>query len=275
MRDGFVASIRESNRQAAGSWGRVAGHRARVTELLTSLGGGGGRLCLLGPGRLTDVALAPLLATYRTIDLVDIDPASVDDGLMRQELVGCDAVRRHPALDLTGVLDRLPRLDQGSAAGAGQAGDPLVARLRRDRCWVSGAPFDVTASTGVLTQLLQSVVESALEGEAADEVALALRDKHLADLVALTRTGGSFVLVTDVVSTTSAPYLLTLSPDRLEEAMSDLVAARNFFTGTNPYRICEILGGLAGVRDVTLNAPWLWPVTPDRSHLTCAVVARR
>jgi hypothetical protein len=26
---------------------------------------------------------------------------------------------------------------------------------------------------------------------------------------------------------------------------------------------------------VTLEAPWLWPVTPDRSHLTCAVVARR
>jgi hypothetical protein len=275
VRDAFVASIRESNRQAAASWGRVAGHRARVTELLTSLGGGGGRLCLLGPGQLTDVALAPLLATYRTIDLVDIDPAAVEGGLMRQELVRCDAVGRHPAVDLTGVLDQLPRVDRGSAARPGPSGDQLVARLRRHRCRVSGAPFDVTASTGVLTQLLQSVVESVLEGEAADEVSLALRDKHLADLVALTRAEGSFVLVTDVVSTTSAPHLLTLPADRLEQAMSDLVAARNFFTGTNPYRICEILGNLPGVRDVTLEDPWLWPVTPDRSHLTYAVVARR
>ncbi len=275
MREAFVASIVESNRQAVSSWARVAGHRARVTGLLTSLGGGGGSLCLLGPGHLTDVALAPLLATYRTIDLVDIDPASVDDGLVRQELAGCEAVRRYPALDLTGVLDQLPIADQASGAGAAPVADLLVGYLGRHRCPVPGAPFDVTASTGVLSQLLQSVVESALEGGAADKVSVALRDKHLADLVALTREGGSFALVTDVVSTVSAPHLLTLPPDRLEEAMSDLVASRNFFTGTNPYRICEIVSRLPGVRDVTIEDPWLWPVTADRSHLTCAVVGRR
>jgi hypothetical protein len=273
VREAFVASILESNRQAMASWARVAGHRDRVTRLLTPLGGGGS-LCLLGAGGLTDVELHPLLAAYRTIDTVDIDPASVSDGLARQDLAGCEAVRRHPALDLTGILDELPVADDPGVDLA-RAADLLVDRLRSHSCAVAGAPFDVTASTGVLTQLLQSVVESALEGEAADRVSIALRDKHVADLVGLTRDGGSLVLVTDVVSTASAPHLLTLPSGGLEEAMGDLIASRNFFTGTNPYRICELLSGLPGVREVRLEAPWLWPVTPDRSHLTAAVVARR
>jgi hypothetical protein len=246
-----------------------------VTGLLASLGGGGS-LCLLGPGRLTDVELEPLLARYRSIDLVDIDPASVRDGLAQQDLLDCDAVRRHAPLDLTGVLEHLPVAgERPQGLPADRVADRLVDLLGRDRSGVPGAPFDVTASTGVLTQLLQSVVESSLEGEEADRVSLALRDKHLADLVALTREHGSLVLVTDVVSTTSAPHLSTMAADRLEEAMSHLIAAQNFFTGTNPYRICELLSRMREVSRVDLEPPWLWPVTEDRSHLTYAVVARR
>jgi hypothetical protein len=58
-------------------------------------------------------------------------------------------------------------------------------------------------------------------------VSLALRDKHLADLLHLTRPEGA-----------AAPRD---GRGRLEARMVELIAAENFFTGTNPYRIVAVL----------------------------------
>src|SRR4029077_15521554 len=130
-----------------------------------------------------------------------------------------------------------------------------------------------------LTQLLQSVHDAFLPLADVVPVVLALRDKHLADLVHLTRPGGTLVLVTDVVSTTTAPELAEATPAELEERLAALVASGNFFTGTNPYRIVALLEEDERFRklvsDVRLVKPWLWHVTADRQHLTCAIVARR
>jgi len=120
-------------------------------------------------------------------------------------------------------------------------------------------PFDVVLSAGVLTQLI-------LDGDT-----LALRDKHLADLAALAR--GRVVLVTDVVSSSTAPSVLGAAD--LEAEMAALVAARNFFTGANPYRLAALLEADDRLCDVRLHDPWLWRVTADREHLTCALTARR
>jgi hypothetical protein len=120
-------------------------------------------------------------------------------------------------------------------------------------------PFDVVLSAGVLTQMI-------LAGDT-----LALRDKHLGDLVALSR--GRIVLVTDVVSSTTAPSVLRATD--LEAEMAALVGARNFFTGANPYRLAALLEADQRVCDVELHDPWLWRVTADREHLTCAITARR
>ncbi len=120
-------------------------------------------------------------------------------------------------------------------------------------------PFDVVLSAGVLTQMI-------LAGDA-----LALRDKHLADLVALARD--RVVLVTDVVSSATAPSVLGAGD--LEAEMASLVAARNFFTGVNPYRLEALLEADERLCDVRLHAPWLWRVTADREHLTCAITASR
>ncbi len=122
-------------------------------------------------------------------------------------------------------------------------------------------------------------MESGLSPTDTVEVSLAVRDKHLLDLVELTRPGGRLVLVTDVVATTTAPELLHALPGELEPRMAALVANGNFFTGVNPYRIVAVLeedvrfAGL--VSDVVMVGPWLWAVTPDRQHLTCAITAVR
>jgi hypothetical protein len=274
----FLAAIRESNRQGRDAWSRFAGHRERVTRILAGLDRDRSSLCILGAGNLNDVSLGRLLALYGEVHIVDVDLDAVRSGLARQGLAGSKAVHVHGPLDLTGILGRLPpkagdgREEQGAA-------NALLAVLASHRCAVPNRPCGVTVSAGALTQLIQSVVASALGPLEAVRVILGLRDKHLADLVHLTRPGGVAVLITDVVSTTTAPQLLAAAPTGLGEQMAELVAARNFFTGTNPYRIAALLEQDDRfrdlVRDVRLLGPWLWRVTADRQHLACAIVPSR
>jgi hypothetical protein len=274
LRDTFVSTVRESNRQALDAWTRFADHRNRLLRILTTLAANASSLCVLGAGNLNDLDVGHLLHLYEQVDLVDIDTGAVCAGVIRQGATAMTAVRVHAPIDLSGILDRLP-----TASHHGDDATALRDALAHHRCAVKGAPFDVTASTGLLTQLLQAVGDSSLASCEAVEVSLALRDKHLADLLHLTRPGGTAVLVTDVVSTSTAPQLLDVPQAGFEEHMADLVAAKNFFTGTNPYRIAALLEEDDRFRplvvDVRLLEPWLWRVTADRQHLTCAILARR
>ena len=155
----------------------------------------------------------------------------------------------------------------------------MISALATHHSDVPGAPFDVTVSLGVLTQLLQAIVEARFPPEDVARVSLALRDKHLRDLVRLTRPGGTCVLVTDVVSSATAPQLLRTAESELESEMARVVAERNFFTGVNPYRIVAVLEDdpifRSDVFNVRLCDRWLWAITPDRHHLTCAILATR
>lgn len=265
--------VQESNRQGRDAWDRFAPHRDRVQALLTGCAADDASLCILGPGNVNDVRLGSLVDQFAEVHLVDLDVAAVHSGLARQGFAGHDRCTVHEPTDLTGMLDGL------DAAADPEAGTRLVDGLLRQLCTVRGSPFDVTLSSGLLTQLLQSVVDSTLARDEVARVSLALRDKHLRDLVNLTRIGGTLILVTDIVSTASAPWLARVGHSDLEAEMAALVASGNFFTGTNPYRIVALLEEdsrlQSKVTDVRLLEPWLWAVTPDREHLTCAMTARR
>jgi hypothetical protein len=274
LHDRFAAIIRESNRQSRDAWTQYSGHRARMTRILTTSLRSCSSLCILGAGNLNDLRLDQLLPVYAQVHLVDLDIAAVRAGLARQGLAQSAAIHVHGPIDLSGILDRLPtdHPDENTA-------DSLRELLAHHRCIVPGWPFDVTVSAGLLTQLLQSIIDSSLPPRDLAPVSLALRDKHLADLAGLTRPGGTLVLVTDVVSATTAPQLLEAAPAELEDRMAELIASRNFFTGTNPYRILALLEEHDRFRDlvtdVRLLEPWLWRVTADRQHLTCVILARR
>jgi hypothetical protein len=187
-------------------------------------------------------------------------------------------VEVHGPIDLTGVLDRLPAGVREGDQGRNVVSE-LLGVISRHELVVPGQPFGVTVSAGVLTQLLQSIVDSSLKPEDIIRVCLELRDKHIADLVRLTKPGGALVLVSDVVSSTTAPGLLEVTEDDLEEKMAELIAKKNFFTGTNPYRIVALLEDntlfQSLVTNVRLLRPWLWAVTADRLHLTYAIDATR
>jgi hypothetical protein len=266
-RERLSSAVAESNRQARDAWARWAAHRAQVMAVLEPLRVPDGSLCVLGPGTLNDVDLAQLARWFAEVHLVDLDVDSVRRAVDRRG--AADGIRLHPRTDLTGVLDCL------EAADAERALD----RLATHRAAVAGEPFDATVSTGLLTQMLQSVVDAELTEADMVRVALALRDKHLRDLVRLARPGGAFALVSDVVASTTAPRVAVAPDDELEPLMAELVAAGNFFTATNPYRIVALLEQDDRLSDqiaaVRLLDPWRWPVTRDRVHLVYAIVGRR
>lgn len=269
----LLARIRESNRQARDAWVRWARHRARVMEVLAQVNPADGHLALLGAGHLHDVDLGRLRARFRRITLVDLDPGPVTEALDRAgaDRAGCVV---HAPVDLTGAIDLLDEVGRRPDGPA-----LLQARFASSACAIRGAPFDVTVSLGVLTQLMQAVTDAGVEASQVPALSLAVRDKHLRDVVGLTRPGGTAVLVTDFVSSTTAPGLLSLPEEALEPALARLVEDGNFFTGTNPYRLVALLEDEPAFRTDIERArfigPWWWPVTSDRQHLAGAIVAER
>ena len=169
-RDPFLASIRESNRQGRDAWGRFARHREHVQSLLTAEAAEEATLCILGAGNLNDVDLAELLGLYSEVHLVDVDTASMGVALRRHGLFGHARCSVHDAADLSGILDRLPQqLADDSAQGVAELTDAVA----EFQAAIAGGPFTVTLSAGVLTQLLQSVVDSALPADDVVRVSLA------------------------------------------------------------------------------------------------------
>jgi hypothetical protein len=274
MTDHLFDRVRESNRQSADAWTRWTTHRDHVMAVLRQVPPGARRLCLLGAGHLHDVVMSELSSRYREMALVDVDDQTVTHAVSRTAPDASCVCHIAPSTDLTGVMDLLESIRTG-----GITADQLSEALARHECNVAGAPFDVTASLGLLTQLVQAVVGAGCPDDQLPRVVLALRNKHLRDLARLTSTGGTCVLVTDVVSSVTAPAILRTPETELATLMAELVAARNFFTGVNPYRIVAVLEDEPPFRDtvtgVRLSAPWLWDVTPDRQYLTCAIVFSR
>jgi len=270
----LVERVRESNRQATDARERWASHRSHVMAVLEQLPPQTRRLCILGAGHLHDVVLSDLVQRHGDVSLVDVDERTVTEALSRADARTRESCRVMPATDVTGVLGLLDEVSAGTVDAS-----RVIAALADHETDVPGAPFDATISLGVLTQLLQAIVDAGLPPDDVPRVSIALRDKHLRDLVRLTRPGGMCVLVTDVVSSATAPQLLHLAEPDLESEMARVVAARNFFTGVNPYRIVAMLEDDVMLRsdvcDVRLCDPWLWAVTPDRHHLTCAILATR
>jgi len=87
------------------------------------------------------------------------------------------------------------------------------------------------------------------------------------------------VLVSDVVSTASAPDLATCPEHELTDRLARLIDERNFFTGANPSAIWQELSGDPLFRDriaeIKVHDPWLWPVTTSHDYLTWALTLHR
>jgi hypothetical protein len=268
LNNAFVHRQIVSNRQTSDAWERSFSHRQRVTALLIADAVREGRLCILGAGNCNDIDLKELQKTFKEIHLVDLDREAVAGGIERQRLLSGGTVIIHAPFDLSGVLDRVGS-DDASA---------LLESIQRPTAGLP-VPFDVVLSAGVLTQMFQSIEELDLPAEATLRLVLALRHRHLDALLELVTRGGASVLVSDVVSTATAPDLAICPEHRLSRRLAELIEARNFFTGANPSAIWQELSGnplyVDRIADIKVHDPWLWPVTASHHYLTWGLTLRR
>ena len=99
------------------------------------------------------------------------------------------------------------------------------------------------------------------------ELVLAVRNRHLDLLLESVRPGGFGILISDFVSTMTAPELATLSDREIVEHAKGWLERGNFFTGANPFMVAQHLQNHPSAANVQLLAPWRW----DMKHKQFAV----
>lgn len=259
------------NAASDGAWELYAPHRDQVTRLVREAQKiWPARLCWLGAGNLNDLDLAALTGTFEEFVLVDVDAGALERGIARQGLAGDPRVRIAAPVDITGVLIDGPAMRDPSTV------DRCLDGLGRIPDFGERGRSTVVASVGVLTQLIDGVVRMAGESHPRfRELVSAVRAQHLRLLLDLLVPGGTAVLVTEVVSSDTCPALLTTRESDLPGLLRQEVAARNFFTGTNPAMLEQVLRSdqrlVARLAEVRFVNPWLWTFL-TRTYLVYAVL---
>lgn len=273
--DRLTAEQVRRNRDARQGWDLYRRHRERVTELLLAAAPSDqSTLCVLGAGNCNDLDLQQLRQRFSSIHLVDLDAEALLQGCELQGLAADPAIGRHGNLDLTGVAARLERWQPEQPAVAADIQAVTDAALNCQPIELPLAPFDVVASVGLLTQLIESVILS-LGATHPQFLALmsTIRLRHLRLLVELTRPGGQAWLFTEVVSSVTCPELLRTTESDLMPVLQRAVALHNFFTGANPAVISRIVQEdpelSPYVAALATPAPWLWDFF-TRTYAVCA-----
>jgi hypothetical protein len=267
------------NRESDAAWALYAPHRERVTRILSAtLAGPAQRLCVLGPGNLNDIDLAVLLPSLRDVLLVDVDAEAVRRGLERQGFDADARFRIVAPVDVTGALTRLADIVPDRPADDASIGGCLQALAGPPGLGLN-ASCDVVASVGLLTQLIDGVVQTVGDGHPRFwEIVSALRRQHIRLLLDLVRPGGTAMLITEVVSSLTCPALLHVREPELPGVLQEEIARKNFFTGTNPAAVQHLLAtepDLASqLSGVALISPWVWPFG-DRSYAVYGVAMRK
>lgn len=246
----------QRNRVTRGDWDDFASHRERVTEAI--LAAGDGTLCVLGAGNGNDLDLARLSDHFDRITLVDLDSEALDHCLASQGKEISERITTVAGVDLSGILDSL---GDGMVETIGRAGHPTGLNL---------AKHDVVVSTCLLTQMIDSVANAiGPDDPRFVELVLALRDGHLQLLLDLTHSGGTALLITDLVSSSTLPQLAGVPEEQLESLLARAIADRNFFTGVNPGVLARQFGLLGGGTP-EIHRPWRW-MMGNRTYAVCAI----
>lgn len=248
-------------------WQTFASHRTNVTNLLThNSGAGNGRICILGAGCCNDLDLHHLVAAHREVHLVDLDADAIVRGLRWQGLENYPSVCCHGGIDVTGTYDTIAAWSPLTVVQREQLTACVEAPQNRTLTRLPG-PFDIVASTCILSQLMRTVVRSVSQEHPCFAPLLqAIRTGHLRLLVRLIAPGGIGLLITDVLSSEFYPELASVAHEDLSSLISQLVQERKFFSGVNPaairrdFRTDAVLS--SELAEVIPLAPWLWDTGP-------------
>lgn len=260
------------NLSSSNAWDAFADHRSQVTSLLKS-GSDPSRLCILGAGNCNDLDLMTLIQSHQDIHLVDIDMDALAQGVAKQNLADHIHIHLHGGIDLTGMIDPMSHWSPNSTL---TETDIAACLDTSTRCLEQlPGPFEVVASTCLLSQLIKIVVDTIGENHPQFvDVIQVIRLGHLRLLMQLMVPGGLGVLITDVVSSDSYPPLASVPAQNLSQVLVQLVRQGNFFYGVNPAAIVNLFR-----QDAVLNqqvaslepvGPWRWNFGP-RHYAVIAV----
>jgi hypothetical protein len=266
---------------ASGSENRQSfeGHRRKVTALLLERAlSRDARLCLLGAGNANDVDLEALLGSYAEVHLVDLDPEALTRAKASVPTALAPRLVGHAPVDVSGALDKLEdwrafRVTPEELMG--HADSTARALLQ-----ATGGPFEVVASTCLLTQIQRAPV--AILGDSHrlfEAVRHTMTVTHLRVLHALTRPGGTGVLITDVSADAIAPL-----PEEDEKAnfvplVSRLAKQGAIFQVAQP----ELIRAIAkddpvlskGSQASRVLDAWIWQNGPTNRFLVYALELER
>lgn len=278
--DRITAEQVRRNRDARQGWVLYQHHRERITQLLLSAATShDATLLVLGAGNCNDLDLQRLRQHFSLIALVDLDAEALSQGCELQGLAGEAAIQCHGGIDVTGVAARMHAWQPQHPADADEATAVVRDALAVPLLDIPHGPFDVVASVGLLTQLIE-MVGLTLGTQHPQFLSLmsAIRLRHLRLLLELTRPGGRAWLFSEVVSSLTCPALLQTAESNLMPVLQRAITQHNFFTGANP----NILNRLfqedpelsASIASLESPPPWLWNFF-TRTYAVCAFGATK
>ncbi len=270
---------RTSNASGLAHFEAFRGHREKLTQLLLPRElRGDERLCVLGAGNAYDLELEELLTRFAELHLVDIDAAAVARARERVPQAPRSRLLAHAPLDLSGMFEHMERWARMQLTP-----EELVVAPAHGAKRIAAAlpgPFDVVASTCLLTQLQLSLLQLIGEGH---QLFVALREfltlTHLRTLAALTKPGGRALLITDLCDASSFPPGRPRDEADLLPLMQELVATRRVIYSSHPEPIQIALGDDPVLQrafgPAEYSRPWLWQNGPQRTFLVYALTLPR
>ncbi len=261
------------NRCTRNDWDDYAPHRKRISELLDEASHNNeARLCVLGAGNGNDLELESLVNRYSEITLVDLDREAMEHCVQPLSESVRNRVIVKSGIDLSGIASMLDSVSESTQVPV----EKLVELRDRARALTEFPPlgtFDVVISTCLLSQILDSVALSiGSDHSDAIDLMIAVRDGHLDRMAALTRTGGSCILVTDFVSSDTLPELNKVSENELDSLVTESLKKRNFFTGLNPAVLLQRIANHEKTdrRTIRPTPAWRWTMGP-KCYAVCAI----
>ena len=270
----MVARQVRFNRASSNRWDAVEPHRRCVTGLiLSACRPGAQRLCVLGAGNCNDLDLQELSQAYEETRLVDLDAHALEEACQRQSVAASAQVVPHRGTDLSGIAARLTALCR---PGVTQGETDELLRLAANPPELElGGPFDVVASTCLLTQLMNSAVDAMGDDHPKlPELLATIRRTHIRLLARTVKAGGTGLLITDVASSDACSRITTAPDSELAGLESSLAANGQYFLGVEPALIEEQLKTdvylVSRIRKTIRTPPWRWRITSRRTYLIVA-----
>ena len=259
----LVAETIRRNAARRQAWTDYAAHRAETTaRILHAARKTAERLCILGAGNCDDLDLATLMGAYGEVHLVDLDGDALRRAVSRLPESQRRAIRLHGGVDLTGCWSSLGSRRRGESLADSEIDAVLQACAALPLLPLPG-PFDVLASTCVISQLIDgAVLALGSTHPRLLEMVVSLRTNHLQLMAQLLSPGGRGVLMSDFVSSDTLPALRQTAEPNWPALIDDITARGNFFHGLNPGGLLAAFGSdaalAARVADAHLTGFWRW-----------------